>query len=378
MFRFDKFVSREGSYSLKWEKYAGTDILPFWVADMDLPTPPFVLDAVRLRARHPIHGYSTVPDSLTEALRERASNDFGWSIEEDWVVWIPGIVPGMNLALRTLLPDTAPTVAMSPVYPPILRMPTLVGCPGRLSELVLDSGRWVMDFEDLDQKARQAKSLIFCNPQNPTGRMYSRSELLQLADVASRHDLTIISDEIHWGLVLEPTLRHIPIASLDTEIARRTVTFIAATKTYNMAGLNVGAAIIPHAGMRRQFAGAVDHTIGMPSALPMAASEAAYRDRSSWRIDLCEYLRGNRDMLESAVNRIDGLRTTRVEGTHLAWIDARVLGVANPQEHFERFGVGLSDGADFGCQGFVRFNFATPRSLLRTGLERLREAAARA
>ena len=374
MFSFEEFISREGTYSSKWERYACTDVLPFWVADMDFPSAPFVLDAVRERLKHPILGYTDIPTSLTEVIVNWAAREFDWCIDPEWIVYLPGIVPGMNLALRSIASPTASCMVMAPVYPPILRMPSLAGVRCLKSQLVLSGNRWMMDFEDLKQKAPSSKSMIFCNPQNPTGRVYTTEELKQLAELCCDYNITLMSDEIHWGLVLDQQARHVPIASLDRDIANRTMTFFAATKSYNIAGLNMGFAVIPNPSLRNPFEQLVEHSIGPPLVLSLVANEAAFADRSPWRSQLCAYLRTNGDLLTQRVNQLHGVSATHVEGTHLAWIDARDLSVEDPHALLEAFGLGLSNGSEFDSSGFVRFNFAAPREFVHRGLDRLSKA----
>lgn len=374
MYFFDEIISRKGSQSSKWERYAGRDVLPFWVADMDFPAPPFVLEAVRERLKHPILGYTDIPDSFAEVIVNWAAREFDWYIHPDWIVYLPGIVPGMNLALRTIAPSPASCLLMTPVYPPILRMPSLAGMSCLKSRLALSGNRWVMDFDDLRRKARNSDAMILCNPQNPTGRVYTTTELKGLAELCCDHDITLLSDEIHWGLVLDTQARHVPIATLDEEIANQSMTFFAATKSYNIAGLNMGFAVIPSPSLRKPFEELVLHSIGPPLVLSLVANEAAFSDRSPWRPELCAYLRANRDLLNQTVNALPGLSTTHVEGTHLAWIDARGLEVDDPHAMLEAFGLGLSNGSEFDGDGFVRFNFAAPRDFVRKGLDRLTTA----
>ena len=228
-----------------------------------------------------------------------------------------------------------------------------------------------MDFDAMEGAVRPDTRLVMiANPQNPTGRCYTEDELLELARFAERHDLVICSDEIHCALVLDPEARHVPVASLGEEIAARTISLFAATKTYNMPGLSCAVAVIPDTDCRARFIAARRDLVPMLGPLALAASEAAFDDRGPWVGELLDYLRGNHQRLLEAV----GDRMTPVEGTYLAWIDVSDLGLDDPGAWFERFGLGLSDGAAFGGPGFVRFNFACPRAMLDRGLERYHRA----
>ncbi len=369
-------IDRRGTHSEKWEKYRGRDVLPFWVADMDLPTAPFVIDAVRERLAHPILGYTRTPDSLQEAFVDWLAHHYGWRISEESLVWVPGVVPGFNLAARALADRGEELVIPAPVYPPFLKTPKQSGLRGAISPLVCDGQRWVMDFDDLgDRISRATAAVMFCNPQNPTGRVYEEAELARLGDLIVAADSVIISDEIHCPLVLDKTRRHVPIASLDAAIAARSISLFAPTKAYNFPGLNAAVAVIPDATIRARFVAASAGLITSGSPLAYAALTAAYRDTSTWLADQNTLLAGNAALLERAIADVDGIHTTPVEGTYLAWLDVSELALPDPVAGFEAHGLGLSNGVDFGGSGFLRFNFGCPRSLLEQGLERLARAA---
>lgn len=237
--------------------------------------------------------------------------------------------------------------------------------------------RWEWDFDALEQAVTpRSRLLLLCNPHNPTGRVWSRQELEPLAAFARTHDLVVVSDEIHCGLVLDQDKAHIPFASLNEDAAARTVTLMSASKTFNTPTLGCAFAIASNpdlrARLKRVMAGIVHHVGG----LGYVATLAAYRDGKAWQSALLDYLRGNREMVEQALDTMPPLRTWHVEATYLAWIDARGLGVAEPLKFFEAAGVGLYDGALFGTPGFLRLNFACPRALLADALERMKRALA--
>ena len=371
-FDFETEIDRRAWNSVKWDRYRDQDVLPLWVADMDFPTPEFVMKAIRTRLQqHPILGYSTVPDALVENFVDWTDRMYNWQINADWLVWLPSVMTGINIAVQVIGNRNDHCVIPTPVYPPFLSVPEQNVREPAFSPLVLQKDRWEMDFDDLDQTTKRASTLLFCNPQNPTGRVYAQNELWELAKVCLRNNTVLISDDIHWGLVLDENVTYKPIASLAPEVAERTITLYSHTKTYNIAGESVAVAIIPNPDIRRDFKAHAQRIHPSLSPLALAGATAAFADNTSWLIDLNSYLRQNRDLLQEAITDSEVLRTTPVEGTHLMWIDAKCLPVSNPQKHFESFGLGLFDGVAFRSPGFVRLNFAMPRTLLEKGIERL-------
>ncbi len=372
---FDGVIDRRGTWSSKWEKYAGRDVLPFWVADMDFAMPEFIRDAVRARLDHEILGYTRTPAPLVEAFQGWLLRLYGWSVPEEWLVWLPGVVTGFNLAARAAAEPGGSVVIPTPVYYPFLDVPRNADQQGIHVPLVRDGRRWVMDLDALDAAIQpHSRILLLSNPQNPTGRAYTREELEGLAELCLRHDLLLCSDEIHCQLILSESASHTPVAMLSPEIAERTISLYAATKTYNIPGLSCGVAVIPDSALRTKFKRAQAGLVPSVGPLELAASQAAFADTGSWVPALLEYLRGNHQRLQDVV----GPRMTPVEATYLAWIDLTDLELDRPGAFLEEFGVGLSDGAAFGGDGFVRFNFACPRSLLDEGLRRLAEGLAAA
>ncbi len=368
---FDRVIDRRGTSSSKWDKYAATETLPFWVADMDFAMPEFIHDAVVRRLDHRIVGYTHTPAALTEAFQGWLERRYGWSVPASWLVWLPGVVTGFNLAARAAAAPGGAVVIPTPVYYPFLDVPRNSGQAAVHVPLVKDHDRWVMDFDALERAVTpDARILLLCNPQNPTGRAYSEAELGAVAELCLRHDLVLCSDEIHCQIILDEQARHVPVASLAPEIADRTISLYAATKTYNIPGLSCGVAVIPNADLRQRFKEARAGLVHNVGPLELAASEAAFADAGPWVPALLDYLRGNHARLREVV----GGRMSPVEATYLAWIDVRDLGLERPGAYFEQHGLGLSDGAAFGGDGFVRFNFGCPRRLLEQGLERLQIA----
>ena len=373
-FDFDRLIDRRASSSDKWDKYAGSDILPLWVADTDFPSPDCILEALHARVDHGVFGYTHTPESLNDVFIDRLSRAYGWEVKTDDLIWLPGLVCGLNLATRSLTQPHQAVMTATPIYPPFMKAPKQA--PRSLITLPMSEG--LIDFEALESSITpETKLLLFCNPHNPGGGVYDRSQLETLANILIKHDLLICSDEIHCDLILEPKLKHIPIASLNPEIAARTVTLMAPSKTWNIAGLACSVAIIQSSHLREQFKALSKGIVPDVNLMGYVAAEAAYRDGDDWNKAQCEYLRANRDYLYREINAIPGLSMTRNAATYLAWIDARGLNVENPQRFFEQAGVGLSDGADFGAKGFVRLNFGCPLSRLKEAVSRISSAVAR-
>lgn len=371
MSEFDRRIDRSGTSSAKWDKYQGQDVLPFWVADMDFEAPGFLLDALSTRLEHGVFGYTRVPDALVAAFQGWLLRNYQWQVPEEWLVWIPGVVTGLNLAAMATAEPNGAVLIPTPVYYPFLSVPANAGQRSIEVPMQRDGNRWVMDIDALDAATdADTRILMIANPQNPTGRVYDDAELAELAAFAERRCLVICSDEIHCPILLDRQARHRPIASLDPEIAARSISLYAATKAYNVPGLSCAVAVIPDAGLRRRFNKARQGLTPLIGPLAYTASEAAFNDESGWLDRLLAYLRGNHERVLAVV----GERMTPVEGTYLAWADVRDLALDDPGAYFERFGLGLSDGAAFGGPGFVRFNFGCPRALLDEGLARFSAA----
>ncbi len=372
MSSFDTPIDRRGSDSFKWGKYAGRDILPLWVADMDFAAPPAVLAALHRRIEHGVFGYGGPWPSLTESVLAHLQGEYGWSIEPEWLVWLPGLVTGLNVACRAV---DGEVLTATPIYPPFLSAPHFSGRKLNRVELARDNNRWHWDMAALQLATTAATRLfLFCHPHNPVGRCWSRDELLALADYAERHDLVVCSDEIHCGLILDADKRHIPFASLSPAAAQRSITLLAPSKTFNIPGLGCAFAVIPNPALRRRFEQAMHGIVPHVNVLGLAACEAAFRHGGDWHRELIAYLRGNRDRVAATMASLPGVRMAPVEATYLAWIDVRDLRLAKPAAHFEAHGIGLSDGADFGAPGWLRLNFGCPRATLDEALSRFERA----
>ena len=374
-FDFDTQIDRRGTASEKWERYRDTDILPMWVADTDFMSPPGVIKALHERIDHGIFGYTEAPESLVQTVIKRMASEYNWSIESDWIVWLPGLVCGLNLACRAVGTSQDTVRAPQPIYPPFVTAPRLSDRHVTQIPMVDHGQRRVLDFDALEANiTEQTQLLLFCNPHNPGGTVYKREELTRLASIAEQHNITICSDEIHCDLILEPGLVHIPLASISETIAQRTITLMAPSKTYNIAGLGCSFAIIPNPQLRRQFNQVRKGIVPSVNLLGYTAAEAAYATGDQWNTKQRDYLRANRDYLVKEINQIPGLSLLPIEATYLAWIDISGAKLENPVRFFEEAGVGMSPGRDFGDDRYMRLNFGCPRALLEEAIRRLRIA----
>jgi len=374
-FNFDTPIDRSNTGSVKWDRYKDTDILPLWVADTDFKAPPAVIEALQERAAHGVFGYTRVPERLAELVVERMQRLYQWQIKPEWIVWIPGVVGGLNLACRSVGDVGSPVMSPAVIYSHFPEAPLQIDRPLLPVPMVQRNKRWIIDLgwmaENLDG---ESKLLLFCNPQNPGGSVYSRAELTRLAELAARHDFVIASDEIHCDLILEPGLKHIPIASLNADIEHRSITFMAVSKNFNLAGLSGAFAIIPDRQLRQRFNYQRVGIINYINLFGLTAMQAAFEHGDDWNRQLVEYLRANRDYLLREINAIKGLKLDSVEATYLAWIDVSGLGLDNPHRFFEQAGIGMSPGKEFGDNGFMRLNFGCPRALLEEAVLRMRNA----
>jgi cysteine-S-conjugate beta-lyase len=372
---FDAALDRRHHGSLKWAKYRDKDILPMWVADMDFRSPQPVIKVLQQQVRHGIFGYPVKPDNLNTIVAEWLLKQHGWTILEDWIVWLPSLVCALNVACHGLCQPHQEVVTFTPIYPPFLSAPhysqrPLIRCPLRR-----ESDRYTFDLQRLEDSITDKTALLLlCSPHNPIGRVWTREELSTLTDICLRKNILICSDEIHCDLVLEPSIRHIPTATLSDAAAQHTITLMSASKTFNLPGLNCAFAIIPNSQIRRQFRQATFGIVPHVNAFGYTATMAALGQSHDWHRQLLDYLRQNRDLLAQTIDSITSLKMDIPEATYLAWLDGRELGITNLAEFFESAGVGLSDGGEFDGQGFMRLNFGCPRKILQQALDRIQKA----
>ena len=374
-YNWDLSVDRHASDSMKWGRY-GADVLPLWVADMDFVAPPAVLAAMQKRLDHGVFGYGLETDALNTAAINYMQRRYGWEIEADWLVWLPGLVSGLNVVCKAV---AGGVFTATPIYPPFMSAPanehrTLTTVP-----LLDTADGWRWDFAAADKALAESDSKLWllCHPHNPVGRAWRDEELAQIAALARKHDVVVCSDEIHCDLILDPAHQHKPFALLSEDAAQRSITLMAPSKTYNIPGLGAAWAVIPDASLRQQFKRAMQGIVPHLNVMGMAATVAALNGCDAWRAELLDYLRGNARMVEDWVAATPSLRMHAVEATYLAWIDASELcrerNITDIQQHFLQHGVALSPGRDFSPEysNSVRLNFGCPRDTLRQALDRM-------
>jgi cystathionine beta-lyase len=378
IYDFDQLPDRRPTESVKWNKY-DPDVIPMWVADMDFVSPEPVRRALRERVDHGVFGYPRDLPELRQVIVDRMQVLHGWQITSDDIVLIPGVVTGFNMACQAFAAGGG-VLVQTPVYPPFLSAPGASGSLLQEAELVRDrDGNYCIDWESFQSSfTTQTRLFILCNPHNPVGRVFSRAELIRMADICLRHNVLICSDEIHCDLIYHG-YRHIPIASLDPEIARHTVTLIAPSKTYNIAGLESSIAIIQDPLLRKQFQAARRGLVGWVNLFGQVAALAAYRNGQEWLDQLLVYLEDNRDYLVDFIREeLPCISMAKPEGTYLAWLDCHNAGLGTSPYLFflDKARVALNDGVAFGRPGigFVRLNFGCPRGMLAQALDCIKNA----
>ena len=369
---------RHGTGSEKWDRYAGRDLLPVWVADMDLVAPAEVLAALHARVDHGVFGYTHEPPEFCTSLAAHLERRHGWQVDPQRIVATPGVVTGLALTARLLADPDAEILTFTPVYPPFLSLPPLAQRRCVRVPLLQQPTTWAVDWAALEAAVSpRSKLLWLCHPHNPTGTVFRHADLLRLAEFAMAHGITVVSDEIWSDLLLDEEHggpRHVPFASLDHPAARDAVTLVAASKTWNLAGLGCAAAILPTAEMRHRWRIAGGGLVPMVNPLGYAASIAAWTRGEGWRRRVVDLLRHHRGLVGAAVDAVPGLACVPADATYLAWIDCRGTGVDDPQAACEAAGLGPSDGREFAAPGFIRINTACPTERLEEALRRLRRA----
>lgn len=383
-FNFDTCPDRRSSDSAKWS-YFGPDVLPMWVADMDFVSPQPIIDALQARVAHGVFGYGSDSPSLRGALVDRMQRLYGWTIEPADIVLLPGLVCGLNVVNRAVGEAGDGVVVHTPVYGPFLSAPVNQGRRLQVAPLACSTGgrrlRYTVDFDRFEAVIDPSSKLfILCNPHNPVGRAFTRQELAQMAEVCERHDLVICSDEIHCDLLMGGA-QHIPIASLSPEVAQRTVTLMAPSKTFNIPGLGASFAIVQNPALRKQVERAATGIVPHLNILGQAAAEAAYTRCDDWLAALNAYLTANRDFAIAYLQEhLPAACVTEPEATYLLWLDCRDLGIDGaPADFFlKQAKLAVNEGAWFGegGAGFVRLNYGCPRATLEKGLAQLVEALA--
>ncbi|MFA5180853.1 MAG: PatB family C-S lyase [Syntrophales bacterium] len=381
-YNFDEIIPREGTHSVKYDlrnKIFGTEeVIPLWVADMDFRTPDFVVDAIRRRAAHELYGYTFIPDSFYESIQSWMKRRYGWDIRREWILYCPGVVPSLVVALLSYTAPGDGVLLQPPVYYPFFSVITNNGRVIVENPLEIRSGRLCMNEDRLAACLDERVRLMFlCSPHNPGGTVWKREELAGLGELCLKNKTIVVSDEIHADLVFGGH-EHCPAASVTDALAQNTVTLVSPNKTFNIAGLSASVAIIPNRGLFDRFKRTLENLHWMiPNIFAITAFEAAYREGEVWLEQLLTYLEGNLNYtLDFMERKIPVIKPVRPEGTYLVWLDCRELAMTAPalRDFMIRLArVGLNDGTMFGTggEGFQRLNIACPRSVLKEALARI-------
>ena len=381
MYDFDKIVDRHATANIKYDlrsKFFGKDdVLPMWVADMDFETPDFIRNAVTERAKHPIYGYSFREDSYYKSIINWIHRRHNWDIVADWIVYSPGIVPALNFSSLAFTVPGDTIIVQPPVYFPFFTAVTDHDRVVLNNKLLLSNGKYHIDFDDFEDKAKEASMFFLSSPHNPVGRVWTKDELAKLGEICVRNNVIIISDEIHNDLIL-PGYKHIPMASISEDIADITITCLAPSKTFNIAGLATSSVIISNEILRRKFEKVVNNLhLSMGNLFGAVASQAGYTYGDSWVDSLMQYVSTNFKIVEDALNNTDGaIKVIHAEATYMAWLDFRGTGFDDEKIKeilINKAGLGLSAGPIFGDggEGFQRINLAAPSSIVIVAMEKL-------
>ena len=384
-YNFDTIIDRSNNFAAKWsemdKKYGTNDLIPMWVADMDFKAAPCIIDALRNRLEQGIYGYTTRPNSYNESIVNWVSRRFGWNIKSEWLVFSPGVIPAISILIQELTNEGDKIMIQEPVYSPFNSV-----VKDNKRELVisplkkLEDGNYVMDYEDIEAKIKDVKIFILCNPHNPVGRVWTKEELKQLGDICIKHNVKVISDEIHSDIIFKG-YKHIPFASICKEFEQNSITCMAPTKTFNIAGLQMSQVILPNEDDYKALDSAFARIdIRRNNAFSLVATEASYNHGEEWLTDFIDYLEGNMDFAVDYIEKnMPKLKVRKPQGTYLLWVDFSELGLSDDEVAkflVENAKVALNNGPSFGIggQGYQRINLACPRSMVEEALTRIKNA----
>ncbi len=390
---FDQVCNRKNTDCLKWDMmepiFGSGDLIPLWVADMDLPVAKPIIDALKKRVEHPFYGYSQAGTSVLNSVVERMKRKFNWNIKPEWIVFTPGVVPALHVAVRSLTHPGDEVILQEPTYHPFFPVVVNSGCKIVNNGLKMNNNRYEIDYKGLEEKfhsksrsfqeAGRIKTIIFCNPHNPIGRLWKRDEIIKMGEIAINNGAVVISDEIHCEILFKDQ-KHTPFASISKKFEQNSIVCMSPSKTFNLAGLEVSTIIIPNKKLRDNFINTRYGIVPNPNVFGYIALEAAYNHGDEWLEQVLDYLQKNLDYLKQYLeNKIPNIRVVDPEGTYLIWLDCRDLGMDNQTlSNFmkKKAKVGLEDGFIFGesGSGFMRMNIACSRSVLHEALNRIENA----
>lgn len=384
-YNFDTVVDRSDNFAAKWtemdKKYGTNDLLPMWIADMDFKAAPCIVEAIRNRLDQEIYGYTTRPDSYNESIVNWVSKRFGWNIKKEWLIFSPGVMPSISLIIQELTDKNDKIMIQEPVYSPFNSIVKANDRELVISPLIKEeNGNYVMNYAEIEANIKDVKLFILCNPHNPVGRVWTKEELIKLGDICIRNNVKVVSDEIHCDIILKAH-KHTPFGSISEEFAQNSITCMAPTKTFNIAGLQMSQVILPNEDDYNKLDTAFTRIdIKRNNAFSLVATEAAYNHGEDWLDEFLEYLEGNIDFAVKYIqDNIPALKVNKPEATYLLWVDFSKLGKSDDEiakALVEKGKIALNNGPSFGIGGsqFQRINLACPRSMVEEGLSRIKTA----
>lgn len=383
-YNFDEIVSRKENNCVKYEEsvlhYGTNDILPMWIADMDFKTAPQIIEAIQKKLNQGIFGYTYRPKEYFESYKKWQLKRNGYDMDSSLMGFTPGVIPGMRILLKLITKENANILISEPVYNPFSQIILNSGRNLLVNKLIEENGQYSLDFEDLEEKLKKADLFILCNPHNPIGKVWTRDELEKIANLCLKYEVMVFSDEIHSDLILGEK-KHICFASISKEVEQITTTFMAPSKTFNLAGLQVANILFPNKEILDKYETQIRNMdISRNNAFSVEATMSAFEYGEDWLEELLEYLRGNMKFINDyCKENIPHLKPNMPEATYLCWIDARALNMSDDELNkflVEKAGVGLTKGSQFGSggEGFLRMNTAYPRAIIKKALESIKKA----
>ena len=374
---FDTVISRHHTNSAKWDKYKGQDIIPLWVADTDFKVAPVILQALEERLTHGVFGYTHPDQDSNQLVADYYKKKYGCHVEPQWVVWVPGVVASLSLAIRSLSKQHNQVLTPDMVYPYFHTTPAAAGKQANHLTMTYAQDRVRLDLDALEKRnAEDARVMLFCNPQNPGGAVYTRQELERIDAYCEANKLILVSDEIHADIILDADKCHTPYLDISPHALNNSIVIGAASKAFNIAGLACSWAVIANPEIRQAFQKEMHGIVSQISPFGYTATLAALEHGDDWLEAMNTYLRANRDYLMAEFADIKGIRMLPLESTFLAWLDVSELNLEDPAAFFEAAGIGLSPGKGFNDANFLRLNFGCARSVLKQAIERIKTALA--
>ncbi|MCC5424148.1 MalY/PatB family protein [Clostridium botulinum] len=381
---FDEIIDRSNNRAAKYDervkKFGTSEVIPLWIADMDFRTAQPIIDACKRKAEEGVWGYTSRPDSYFKAVQEWEKRRNQWDVDVSLMSWSLGVVPALSAIVKIFSHTGDKILIQTPVYSEFYDITEAWGRVVVENQFIEKNGKWYIDFEDFEKKAKECKIFLLCNPHNPLGIVWEPEELKRMAEICIANDVLLVSDEIHSDLIFHGK-KHTPTATLSKEIAKKIITCVSATKTFNLAGLQASTTIFPNEQMKQKFDGFwMNMDIQRNNAFSSVAMEAAYNEGEEWLTQLLAYVSENFDFIKKYFDEnISKIKPNVPDATYLVWLDCRELGMSNEELRdfmIHKVGLGLNEGCSFGrsLSGYMRLNAACPRSVLEQALKQLKEA----